>query len=296
MTHKQIIEQLKEFDFSEDNSEYIQQRLKGLGKFGVIITKLHKGKRIIRARLSEKESFKNISELSFKPQKYNTTYQRASTPNNTMFYGSIVPKILGDSEPQTARITILFELSEFVRNTDTIGELDITYSAWEVVEDIELISLIHHKNFERPTELTKKLSSDFEEFVTQHPELKIPSLEISEYLAHEYAKAEIPDHLHYMISGTYAEIACSKYDGVLYPSVRLAGEGINVAIKPDTVINKLKFLGASECTVYKNEKAVFVGNNTKSSHDNENHLVFTKIEEKHYVPKEIGRKQVGLNN
>ncbi len=295
MTHRQIIDQLKEFDFAEDNRDYVHQKLKDLGKFGVLLTTLHKGKRIIRARLSEKESFKNISDLSFKPQEYNSTYQRASTPYKTMFYGSIVPEIQGNSEPQTARITILFELSEFVRNTNTKGEQDITYSAWEVVEDIELISLIHHQDFERPTELTKKLRLDFEGFISQYPELKTPSLEISEYLAHEYAKDKIPDHLHYMISGIYSEIGSSKYDGVLYPSVRLAGEGINVAIKPDTVINKLKFLGASECTVYKNEKDVFVGNNTKSRLDNKNELVFTKMEEKYYVSKEIGRQQVGLN-
>lgn len=295
MTHREIINELKQVDFSTDNRDFIYERLKRLGKFGVIITTLHKGKKIIRARISEKEPFKNISELSFKPQEFNHTYQRASTPKHTMFYGSIVPEIAGKTEPETARITILFELSEFVRSTETIGEQGITFSAWEVMDNIELVSLIHHKKFERPTELSKKLQAEFEEFASQKPELEYPTLEISEYLGHEFAKEEIPDHLHYMVSALYSEIACSNFDGILYPSVRLAGEGINVAIKPESVSNKIKFIGASECTVYKNKKNVIVGNDTQSTHDNEGNLTFSQIEDEHFTPKEFGRRQVGLN-
>jgi len=294
MTHRQIINELKQVDFSTDNRDFIYQRLKRLGEFGVIITTLHKGKKIIRARISAKEPYKNISELSFKPQEFNHTYQRASTPKHTMFYGSIVPEIAGTTEPETARITILFELSEFVRSTETIGEQGITYSAWEVMEDIELVSLIHHKKFKRPTALSKKLQTEFEEFASQKAELETSTLEISEYLGHEFAKEAIPDHLHYMVSALYSEIVCSSFDGILYPSVRLAGEGINVAIKPESVKSKLQFLGASECTVYKNKKNVFVGNDTQSIHDEKGNLTFSKIEAEHYTSREIGRKKVGL--
>lgn len=294
MTHRNIIDDLRKVDFSTDSRDFIYERLKRFGKFGLIITTLHKGKRIIRARLSEKESFKNVSQLSFKPQEYNHSYQRASTPKHTMFYGSIVPEIAGKTEPETARITILFELSEFVRSTETIGEEGITFSAWEVSEDIELVSLVHHKNFERPTELSKKLQTEYEAFAKKHPDLHEATLEISEYLGHEFAKTEIPNHLHYMISALYSEIVCSNFDGILYPSVRLAGEGINVAIKPESVNNKLKFLGASECTVYKNKKRVFVGNDNQSTHDENGDLQFFQIEADHFTPKNIGRKQVGL--
>lgn len=294
MTHRNLLDELKNVDFSTDNRDFIHDRLKKLGKFGVIITTLHKGKKIIRARISEKESFKKISQLSFKPQEFNLTYQRASTPKQTMFYGSIVPEIAGKTEPETARITILFELSDFIRTTETKGEQRITFSDWEVTEDIELVSLVHHKRFDRPTELSKKLQAEFEEFTKQQPDLEKPTLEISEYLAQEFAKTDIPDHLHYMISALYSEIVCSKFDGILYPSVRLAGEGINVAIKPESVTSKLQFLGASECTVYKNEKNVLVANDTKSIQSEMGDLTFSKIEVEPYNPMEFGRKQVGL--
>jgi len=294
--YRDALDELRKFDFSTEDSDYIYQRLINLGRIGVIVTSLSRGKKIIRARLSEEASFTTISKLSFKPSQHNITYQRASTPRNTMFYGSIVPEVLGNTEPTTARIPIIFELSEFVRNDDTIGEQDITFSAWEVQDTIELISLVHHKRFVRPTELTRQLQEQFEHFVGEDQNLRNQSLAISEYLAYEFAKSEIPHHLHYMISAIFSEIICQRFDGVLYPSVRLAGEGINVAIKPQTVNDKLRSLGASECTVYKNKDKVFVGNNTQSSHDIHGNLTFHRVERENFVTKEMGRRLVGLNS
>lgn len=290
-----ILGDLRNVDFSSESRDYVYRRLRSLGLVGVVVTSLSKRKRIIRARLSNESSFTNISELSFKPDEYNNTFQRASTPHNTMFYGSIVPEILGNTEPETARITVLFELSEFARSAESIGEQNITFSAWEVQDEMELISLVHHKGFERPTELSRQLQEQFEQFTSEHPNLQEQTLEVSEYLANEFAKSEIPSHLHYMVSALYSEIICSNFDGVLYPSVRLAGEGINVAVKPEAVNNKFKFLGASECTVYKNGQNIFIGNNYQSTHDSEGNLTFSRIEGVNYVPRELGRLEAGLN-
>lgn len=293
MKHREIIQTLNEIDLNTCSDDEVRDNLKLLGKFGVMITKLHKGKKIIRARLAEEKPFENISELSYKPQKFNTTYQRASTPFKTMFYGSIVPEVSGNSEPQTARITVAFELSEFLRDIETIGEQDIVFSAWVIKEDIELVTLIHHKNFERPTELSKRLQADFEKFAESNPEQKIPTLEISEFLGNQFAKLPIKEHTDYMHSAIYSQLVTENFDGVLYPSVRMAGEGINVAIQPETVDKKLDFLGASECTIYKNGKAVFIGNNTQTTISGSK-IEFMPIEKKYLVTKDFGRKQVGL--
>ena len=98
---------------------------------------------------------------------------------------------------------------------------------------IELLSLMHYKEFERPTELSKKLQSEFEEFIEKHPEKKESTNEIAEFLGEQYAKTVSPDEdYNYLISASYSEIVSELgLDGVLYPSVKLAGEGINVAIK-----------------------------------------------------------------
>lgn len=294
MKHSEIIKNIQAFDLKTATSEDIRKNLQLLERFGVMITTLHPGKKIIRARLSEPKSFKNVSALSYKPQKFNQIFQRASTPQKTMFYGSIVPEIQGTTEPTTARITILFEISEFVRDTKTIGELDITFSAWEVTEDIDLVSIVHHKGFQRPTQLSNNLQQQFKKLISDNPELEIPSLEISAFLAGEFAKESIGHHTDYKISAIYSEIVSEKYDGILYPSVRLAGEGINIALKPETVDTKLKFLGASECRLYKNELNVFLDNLTNAETDEIGLLKFSPLEAPYFIGEEFSRKSVGL--
>lgn len=297
MKYTEILKRLESLDLKSYPKDEIKELLTGLGKVGVIITSLHDGKRILRARINEdKKQFKSLSELSFKPQEFNTTYQRASTPQSTMFYGSIVPEILGKTEPDTARITTLYELSEFVRAIDTIGTQKITFSVWEVCSDVELLSLVHYKNFQRPTELSKKLQNDYDKFISQYPQFKQSSFEITQFLGEQFAKpVNSIDDYNYMISAIYSEMSIGfGFDGVLYPSVKLAGEGINIAIKPEIIGDKIKFIHAGECTVYKNKKQVFVGNDTYANVEKDGNLKFEKAPAEVYTSEEFGLKYVGL--
>ena len=297
MNYTEIINKLENIDLKSYPKDEIKALIIDFGKVGAIITTLHEGKRILRARINEDDKhFKTVSELSFKPQKNNTTYQRASTPQNTMFYGSIVPKILGKTEPDTARITTLYELSEFVRAIDTVGTQKITFSVWEVCSDVKLLSLIYYQNFKRPTELSKKLRNDYDKFISQYPQFKQSSFEITQFLGEQFAKPvnSIEDY-NYSISAIYSEMTIGfGFDGVLYPSVKLAGEGINIAVKPEIIGDKIKFIHAGECTVYKNKKQVFVGNNTYANVDKNGNLKFEKAPDEVYTSEDFGLKYVGL--
>jgi len=294
MDHLLIINELQRLNLKTVPLDVVRGIMKRLEKFGVIVTILPAGKKIIRARLSEAKPFENITQLNYKPQQYNKTFQRASTPEQTMFYGSIVPESIGNGEPSSARYTILFEVSEFVRDLHSIGEQDITFSAWEVTENIELVSVLHHKNFKRPTRLSIEFQEAFQKQFKHTPHDKVVSLDISTFLGAEFAKDSILHHSDYTLSATYANLITHNYDGVLYPSVRLAGEGINVAIKPSSVDTKLNFMGASECTIYKNGKSVFVGANTKAIILKHGDLKFIPEESQFAVSKAMGRYQVGL--
>lgn len=293
MNYKEIIQKLDNLDLKKCSDIDIRNYLKELGKFGVVITILRKGEKIIRARLSEKETFKTVSELSYKPEKFNKTYQRASTPFKTMFYGSILPERISTTEPQSARITVAFEISDFLRDTSSFGEKDIVFSAWEVKKDIKLISLVHHKQFNRPSKFSADLQANFEKQLDTMQNLKAKTIEISKFLGNQFAKFPIKGHTDYMISAIYSHLITEKYDGVLYPSVRLEGEGINVAIKPETVDNNLHFIGASECTIYKNKLKIFMSCKTQSVIDNDK-INFIPKHMEYWMTKEYGRKHVGL--
>lgn len=297
MNYTEIIKRLESLDLRSYPKDEIIELLTGLGKVGAIITTLHDGKRILRARINEdNKQFKSLSELSFKPQEINTSYQRASTPQSTMFYGSIVPEILGKTEPDTARITTLYELSEFARSIDTIGTQKITFSVWEVCSDVELLSLIHYKNFQRPTELSIKLQNEYDKFINQYPQFIQSSYEVIQFLGEQFAKpVNSIDDYNYMISAIYSEMTTSSgFDGVLYPSVKLAGEGINIAVKPEIIGDKIQFIHAGECTVYKNKKKVFIGNDTYAIVDKDGNLNYEKAPAEVYTSEEFGLTYVGL--
>ena len=76
--------------------------------------------------------------------------------------------------------------------------------------------------------------------------------------------------------------------------MKLAGEGINIKVKPEVIDSKIQFFHAGECTVYKNRKNVFMGNDTYAEVDTENKFSFVKAPEGVFVPYEYGIKQAGL--
>lgn len=294
MDHNEIIDKLSKLVLIENPIKEVKMLLGQFDKYGVVETILHPRKLIIRARLSDKNSFKEVSQLSYKPQKFNSEYQRASTPFQTMFYGSIVPEILGETEPTTARITSMYEVCSELLDINSIFEKDITFSVWEVLDDIKLVSLIHHEMFERPTKLSQELMEQYKLMIAENPKFEKPSIEISRFLGEQFAKSPIKSQYDYLISAVYSELMSLKYDGVLYPSTRLSGEGINITLRPDVVKTKLRFLQASECTVYKNRKNVFLGNSTSTIFDGKGNLIYNRLPSQIFVSRKEGRKAVNI--
>jgi hypothetical protein len=105
---------LNKLDLSKYPIDEVNKYLTNLGASAHIGYTLHKGFDIYRARPNEDDeiSYVNRSQLSYKPQINNTTFQRASTPNKTMFYGSILPSEIGEDDINNARFTSCLEASK----------------------------------------------------------------------------------------------------------------------------------------------------------------------------------------
>ncbi len=258
-----IIEQLKAFDLTSYPYDEVRGLIGQFGQFGLVQMTLHPGKTIIRARPNEVgQHFSVRDELSYKPQKFNTTYQRASTPNLTMFYGGTIPEGLKEGELDNARIVSSLEASNLLRDKTQDGEQTITFSKWVVTKDIPLIALCYHKDFTEKSSHTKELYEAYHNWVKQlPPELLDKSIAITSFLANEFAKKDIKGDFDYMLSAIFTEISVGKGKaGVYYPSVRTDGMGYNVAIAPDIVDSSLKLLVAGECTMYKKGDRTIVDN------------------------------------
>lgn len=262
MEIKKVLDDLKNLDLAEYPSEKIQDLFSKFGTIALVVVNLHKGKSVMRARPNfENERFENKSEYSYKPQKFNTTYQRASTPNQTMFYATLIPDKIEVGELNNMRIIGVAETIPLLRDISKSGYQKISFGRWVVMEDLNLIAVIQKDSFYSSSNYTKELADAFQLFLDTIPkEIAEKSLEISTFLADEFAKEEINTDSDYMISAMFAEhITKRGYDGVIYPSVRVAGQGFNIAITPDAT-KKLQLRVAGECSIYKVKEHTIIDN------------------------------------
>lgn len=264
MTVDEIIKRLKELDLSSYPVDEIKMLLNALGKAGHIIVTYHRGKSIIRVRPNSKfQRFNYVEQLSFKPQKFNTTYQRASTPYKTMFYGCTVADNPTKGELDNARAIAPFEAVKWLRDKSKKGYQKITYSRWIVKKDLHLVAIVFKESFYEQNSFTKELVDEYKEiFKSLSPEIIENSMKIQDFLAEEFSKEDTDNDYEYLISALFSEMCINKgFDGVFYPSVRVGGMGFNIAITPQATHN-LRLYAAGESSVYKLYDHTIIGNDS----------------------------------
>lgn len=262
MKTDKIISRLKNLNLSNYPEKEIKELIKEVGQLGVIIVTYHKGKSVMRARPNDgNKRFNKKSDFSFKPQKYNKTYQRASTPNKTMFYATSIPEKLEKGELDNMRIVGISETISMLRNNHESGYKKISFGRWYVEEDINLMAIVHEESYFKESNYTRELVSAYNGFIKNHSKKEIKKfLKFQNFLAGEFSKENISNDYDYMISAIFTEYVTELgLDGVIYPSVRVGGKGFNIAITPDAS-QKLGLYVAGECSIYKLKDQVVVGN------------------------------------
>lgn len=264
---QEILAALEALDLSKYPYQETKDLIGSIGPVAAIEYVLHPGKVIMRARPNKiGERFSKISEISYKPEQYNNTYQRASTPHNTMFYGSTVSEKLKPGELELMRIIGLFEAISLCRDVHSEGEQIMTYSRWRVVKDIPLMAIIHHTGFPVDNSEAAEMREYFTKRLSEQPqEVAEKSKIVTDFLSNQYAKEITPKDYDYLISAIYTEmlIVNGHAGGVLYPSVRTGGDGFNVAIHPYYLDNGYLIPEVvGECTIYKRGIETVVDNET----------------------------------
>lgn len=253
-----IVERIRHLDLSKNNSDQIRELLVVLLQgLPVVTTDFNYPKIIERAvcNTDEEPLFSKVSRISYKPEKFNNTYMRASTPHNTMFYGSVIPEDeLSDSEISYARITGAFEIIDFLRaNMD--GTSLITFGKWQVKNKISVISIFDPK-IEYNINYVNRIR-DFYNNQDISPENKEKRDYILAFLSSEFSKrVESEQDYNYKISAIFTELAVKNgTDGVLYPSVQSGGYGLCLALHP-RVMSRLLPIGVLQCELIKNGLSV----------------------------------------
>ena len=266
-----VIKKFKDLDLSIYPDKEIRGLFNEVGSIGVIIVTYHKGKSVMRARPNwDIKRFSKRSDFSFKPQEFNKTYQRASTPNKTMFYATSVPDKIEEGELDNMRIIGLTETIPMLRDKTKSGYEKISFGRWVVQDDINLVAIAHEKSYYNESNYTRELVNSYDRFLKKYPkEVVEKSMKFQDFLASEFSKAEINHDYEYLISAIFTEnMIKNGFDGVLYPSVRTGGKGFNIAITPEAS-KKLKLVVAGECSIYKLSDQIVVGNDALVELDGE---------------------------
>lgn len=213
----------------------------------------------VRARPYNKDGEPQITmphELSFRPQKFNSNYQRASTKNKTMFYGCL--KRLGNEEIKMDNLFVAsMEALHVLREKNTSGIRRIAFGKWQVMDDIRVVAILNHVDYHSKIPAIKKMYEGFRNYY-KGLDMEEEAVAIADFISDRFADdkaGEGNEHL-YMISAMFTEMLIQRnpnVEGLLYPSVRTIGEGVCVAITDDAC-KKLKLVVAGEYMMYKAKK------------------------------------------
>lgn len=248
------LKELKKIDLTQNSVEEINNLLNQIGPLPIMRTEFHKGKifdRAVRIK-DDEEDFNTRCRLSYAPTEYNTNYLRASTPENTMFYGSVLKDNFTIDDHTYTRMTACCETSELLRDSAIAkGERLMIIGTWEVQDSITLATIFDPTK-EYNIDYLQEIKNSYLPYLKQYPLLESKGIEYLKFLAEEFSKDVKNGQNHeYHISALFsALISNTGVDGVLYPSVRAAGIGLCVAIHP-RVMSKLKLIGVRKCLLKK---------------------------------------------
>ena len=261
---RQIIRQLRSQNLESYPIDQLNELLSHFGEIPIMVTEYHAGKIIHRARpVNDEEIVNDKSGLKYKPQRLNTAYLRASTPSNTMFYGSTIAEDDETNSISNPRITSALEVVPFLRNPNLDGRQRLLYGKWRLDTTINLATILFTNYRNAKNQWIKSLSeayyNDLREFSI---DIRKKAKRISNFLSSEFSKCVSEnENYKYLISALITQRFLNRgFDGVLYPSVRSMKLGLNVAIKPEVVDRHLQLISVLDCIVYKRNDKVIINN------------------------------------
>lgn len=252
---------LKNIPLIIENDETVNQLVKdNLKSMGILEMTLYPGQRIMRTVPNFlPNSFTEISQISYKPAKLNTEYQRASLPFNTVFYGTFLPTEYHKGIIYDYRLTGCLEAVKLIRK-DLDGEEKVTFTSWVVTKPIYLSCVYFHEEYHTNNEYLNMLTSKYYKSLKLYSKNIRADVLLSKFYSNQFAK-HVKNHLEYMITSHYStEILLRGFHGVAYPSVRMDGSGLNLAIHPMIANMCLEPEHIVECVVYKKGKEVVIDN------------------------------------
>lgn len=246
---KLVISELQKLPMVSENIQQIINLVRYL-RFPIVESVAENGFTIVRARRGD--GYRTQSEVSYKTASLCKTAQRASLPNQTVFYG-----VLSDDERhlENARAICVAECSKlYGEGILAAGREKITSTQWRITDDIRVACIMSANSFDGVTN-NKLLENTKANFLANFSG-DLDVLNIAEFVEHEFSKkVQTGNESEYLLSASIANALLYSYgfEAVAYPSVKFGGQaGLNIAIRPDVVDSKLQLLNIVEQCYYQN--------------------------------------------
>ena len=259
MKPTEVIEGLKNLDLNLSTESDVVGLMHRFPRGGAIITKLHPGSEhnipnlFVRASNynPKNEAITSTDRLKYPPLKFNTGYQRASTPARPMFY-AVVHKSMGEPDTISAIRTCLLEtISDYdsLVSSGTRVAISLRYN----IDQLKLFSIFEWDEFKSRNPKMAEVNLAFRETLLQSkPELIDNTEIILGYLAERFSIPVGEDSNLYKPSATLSQYLLDKLsgfgvDGVIFPSTKVNGQELNVALNPISSDRKLVVTKVLDC-------------------------------------------------
>jgi len=254
-----IIARLWDLNLETVIEKDITRLMEMYGRAGAIITKYHPGSPsnpanvFVRASIYDprKEQIVSTDRLKYPRLEYNTHYQRASTPSNPMFYATRHQSLSSEhsiSALRTCLLETIDDYDELVKDKKRVA-ISLRYNLY----DINLYSIFNWDEFQSKNPEIKEVNNGFIEFIAnEKPELKDNTRLILDYLADRF-KIPVGEKEHeYLPSAVISQYLLPKLipygiDGIVFPSTKVLGKEVNVALIPENSDKKLVVTKVLDC-------------------------------------------------
>lgn len=270
MTTEEIIQSLQNLNYETCKENQVVDLIKQYGAGGGIIAQYHQGNQynppnlFTRATIYDpaREQISNIARLSYPPIEINyeyAKYQRASTPFRPMFYGSRLQSIDTDdvySSMKTAIKETIHDYNELVDNNK-----NVIISLWYTLEPIFLFAVFNNEQFMENNPYANEVKIAFQNWLKATPEeLQTNTYSLLNFLAERYSEPVGQNPYIYKTSSIITQylldrISMLNYpiDGIVFPSTKVVGKELNVALNPISTDFKLSCVKVLDCKFLPNE-------------------------------------------
>lgn len=262
MTSQEVVNALRAITLDNCLEEDIFNLYGSMGQVGNIIAKYHPGQKnappncFVRATVYDpkQETITHLSRLSYPPLKYSKSYQRASSPCRPMFYATrlrdFIPKNILNAQKTCLRETIADPTELYTT------EKRVAISLWHTTMQLDLLAVFSWEDFQVNNTEMQEVNQGFNAFIQQSsPEIQNSTKLIYDYIGERFSVPVNANQWEYLPSAIFTHFILMSFrfnlhrelHGIVFPSTKVKGSELNVALLPGVVDKGLRCTSVIDC-------------------------------------------------